>query len=348
MTESISKVAGTLPPRVAAVSLTDVDLQLFAEAWKTVGPRLERTLRRLGASPVQAQDVAQEVALRALARRVRFGGDEDLLRWCNIVARNLLFDEHRSAARHPTTALDAAADIADPADVHRCVEGRLRLRHVVSAFNDLSESDKVAIRTSEGLAGEPARSRMESTRLAVRRHRARARLSAIAGGPNAVIVIVLGWLKGARKSRWAAVASVPTVFAFAALTAVSPAAARPPAFADMATRPHLAQQTQPKSDVAAASEPTRQYRPRDAVRDPGIRHAAVRAQPRPDQARVTTPGGGLAVGTGTQPNPSKVLICISVGPPLEPVCADRPAASPSDAPAPRRPAAAPSQVRVGW
>lgn len=316
----------TLPPRPDGSILTAPQPTL-AEAWRLAGPRLERSLRRLGASEVQAQDIAQEVALRVIARRISFENVEDLLRWCNTTGKNLLIDQRRSTARHPTAAIEHAAGIADAADVEARVESRLRLMQVVRAFHELADSDKAALRTAVELGGEPPQSQAESTRLAVRRHRARARLRALAGGAIAALASVIARLKPAPRARWiAAATSVPAMLAVAALVVADPAASGPlppdapaaaPAPYSFSGPPKAASTVTPGGRVTRAMP----FAPRP-MPTPSVR-------PTSNESRLAAPAGGVIIGTGTRANPGNVLVCADPGPPIGRACARRPVVVPS-------------------
>jgi DNA-directed RNA polymerase specialized sigma24 family protein len=147
--------------------------------WGDLSPRLRRYLTRLGCSGDLAEDLVQEVAVRALRAGVRFVDTEDLLRWCNVVGRNLYVDHVRATCRQPLEALAPDFDRASAHDVEAIVEHRMSWTDVMRGVGLLSRDDRVAL--FEPLLDEavsPA-TRTEATRLAVRRHRARGRLRAV-------------------------------------------------------------------------------------------------------------------------------------------------------------------------
>src|SRR5579885_2593046 len=79
--------------------ITTATRDRFDAATHAVWPLLVARLRRSGASPEDAEDVAQEALLRAWDRNVRFAADGDLLRWCTVVARRSHIDRVRRRAR---------------------------------------------------------------------------------------------------------------------------------------------------------------------------------------------------------------------------------------------------------
>ena len=180
----------------------------FETIWPDVERRLRALLYRRGLDQPSIDDIVQEVALRVLAGRVTYTSAKDLLRWAGPVACNLHIDLLRQRARLHDGAVgdrpawnDVAGEVADRMELQRAFRGIAALR----------PADREAI--IEAVADEqPAgRSRKESVRLAVRRHRARSRL---------VVVLeqLAAWVAGLsllRRSRVAvtALAGVPVMAA---------------------------------------------------------------------------------------------------------------------------------------
>src|SRR5947208_10747329 len=79
--------------------ITTATRDRFDSAAHAVWPLLVARLRRAGASPEDAEDVAQEALLRAWDRHISFADDGDLLRWCTVVARRSHIDRVRRQAR---------------------------------------------------------------------------------------------------------------------------------------------------------------------------------------------------------------------------------------------------------
>jgi hypothetical protein len=170
------------------------------EDWRVAGSRLRAFLRSRGASPWLAEDLAQETLLRAVVHEVGFSDADDLLRWCVPVARNLLVD----AARR-TTRVDGAEvpDGASHVDVEREVMARLELGEVRRQLPRLSDADRQAILSAvEGVA--PPAERKAAVGEAVRRHRARQRLTRLVAGAAAL----WGWAWARRPRATAATAVV--------------------------------------------------------------------------------------------------------------------------------------------
>jgi hypothetical protein len=150
--------------------------------WPAVRARIVSRLRGLGTPVAEAEDIAQEVAIRALREPRRFASEEHLVRWCSRVAANLRVDEiRRGTTRHP----GELPDVEGGFDTARTVERRLALDILSAEIAQLSEDDRRLLFEVESSA-----SRREAVRLAVRRHRLRTRLAALVEGLLAGIVVV--------------------------------------------------------------------------------------------------------------------------------------------------------------
>jgi len=147
----------------------------FEAAAHAVRPLLITRLRRAGASPEDAEDVAQEALLRAWDRDLHFVDDGDLLRWCTVVARRAHIDRIRRQARQ----LDLGELASDSgARELEAVELRHVLGTVSSAMASLTERERASLKS------EPAGARADrasQVRAAVTRHRARHRLRLLVG-----------------------------------------------------------------------------------------------------------------------------------------------------------------------
>jgi DNA-directed RNA polymerase specialized sigma24 family protein len=135
--------------------------------------------------PADAEDIVQEVAVRALAHPQDFATREDLARWCWRVTWRLRIDAVRKTRRVATTE---CPDVPATEDTVRLVEGRLALEAALAGVTSLSPRDRSALFA----VASPDASRQETVRLAVRRHRARARLRRALGG--GFVVAGLAWL----------------------------------------------------------------------------------------------------------------------------------------------------------
>lgn len=120
-----------------------------------------------------------------------FTSADDLLRWCRLVGRRLAVDAHRRTVR--STSVEAVPDQAGTVDVEAAALARVRADRVLTALHDLDPNDRAAIIDLRS----PDADRREQVRLAVRRHRARARLTAIVDG----VAALLGWLLIRRPAR---------------------------------------------------------------------------------------------------------------------------------------------------
>ena len=256
---------------------------LITPPFETVWPDVERCLRALlyrrGLDAASADDVVQEVALRALAGRVTYTSARDLLRWAGPVACNLHVDLLRQRAK----LMDGEVDPERPAahDVAGEVADRIELQRAFRGIAALRPADREAI--MEAVTCEPPqpRTRKEAVRLAVRRHRARSRL-ALVMEQLAAWVLGLGWL---RRSRTAvAVAIVPV----AALPLVVGGTLLPRAPAERSTAPRVAV---PVTRPVPVRDATLDRSAPAAARPPAARAAgtAVRRPAAPPAKRKSTP-----------------------------------------------------------
>jgi DNA-directed RNA polymerase specialized sigma24 family protein len=168
---------------------------------------LRALLYRRGLDAPSAEDIVQEVALRALANDVTYASAQDLLRWAGPVACNLHVDLIRHRARmfdgelatdHPASN-DVAGEVADRIELQRALRGIAALR----------PADRAAI--IDAVAENPAPpSRKEAVRLAVRRHRARSRLLVVLEQLAGVFAPVR-WLRRGKRGAAVALAAVTPV-----------------------------------------------------------------------------------------------------------------------------------------
>ena len=146
-------------------------------AWPEVGPKVEAVLRARGVARPNAEDALQETAARALRAQTRFGDESELFRWAVVVAWRIAIDGRRRDSR-----LDHIEAVDAPArdDVATLIEHRDAVRAVKCAFEHLPAPDRTAI--LDGLSAAGPTDRREAVRLAVRRHRGRARLATLVTG----------------------------------------------------------------------------------------------------------------------------------------------------------------------
>lgn len=169
--------------------ITTATRDRFDAAAHTIWPLLVSRLRRAGASPEDAEDVAQEALLRAWDRHIGFTDDGDLLRWCTVVARHSYIDRVRQQAR--------LLDLGDLASDSACRElEAVELRHVLatvnSAMGQLTEQERASLRPA---TAKPDGDRATQVRTAVARHRARYRLRLLVGPFGALVAQALRTLR---------------------------------------------------------------------------------------------------------------------------------------------------------
>jgi RNA polymerase sigma factor (sigma-70 family) len=106
------------------------------------GP-VRRFLAAQGAPDPDA--TTQEVFLRVLRSLDRFDGDAEHLRsWVFTVARNMLVDEHRAAARRPLAAAEPAPDRAAPGSEDDVVDG-LDARRIHAVLGTLPHEQREVV-----------------------------------------------------------------------------------------------------------------------------------------------------------------------------------------------------------
>jgi hypothetical protein len=190
-------------------------------AARAVGP--DRVLA--GARRADAEDICQEVGARVLERSIAYRNADDLLAWCLRVGHNLLIDNARRTAR--TRRLGLVHD--DVRNIEDDVVLTLRIRDVLSAISELSGTDRAAL-----LGSESPTDRTTATRLAVRRHRARARLLKSIGG-----ALAAAWATIRRLPRLTAASAATAAAVVALLTAQAPPAGEPADGAQTAAAPQM-------------------------------------------------------------------------------------------------------------
>ena len=144
-------------------------------------------LRSRGVQDADVDDVIQEVAIRALATPRSFDSEEHLVAWCCRVGINLHIDSTRRQRRlsGPPSPEAAAND-----DTAATAERRVALEVLTKGIAELSDEERRLL-----FELEPALSRREAVRLAVRRHRLRARLATLVEGMAAGVPIVRGLVR---------------------------------------------------------------------------------------------------------------------------------------------------------
>jgi hypothetical protein len=256
------------------------------------------------------------VAIRALRQTDRFVSEEHFGRWCRRVALNLHVDGVRRRRRLSPLPLPDAPSSEDTAIT---VERRIALGRLAAGVAELSADER-------RLLFEPARttSRQEAVRLAVRRHRLRARLAALVDGMAAAIAFVRHLPRTLRSPVKAGLVAAPVVFAALLLGPLAtaprteiphpPAGPHPndvlPVAASQATAPGSSPAVPPAMSPVPAPRPAHPVTAsaptgslvRTIVRfDAAGQPFAVRQWPNNDDLRVCT--GGLASACVSHPRP---------------------------------------------
>ncbi len=104
------------------------DERLLEAMWARHARAVDGFLRHLVDDPARAQELSQEVFLRAWRHQEDLDDDEDRVRsYLFTIARNLVTDDHRAAARRPRLVHDEAslAIAAAPDEHERALQGWL-------------------------------------------------------------------------------------------------------------------------------------------------------------------------------------------------------------------------------
>ena len=186
--------------RSSDASLTAERLQV---AWPDLSRSLHRYLRSRGASPHDAEDITQAVALKVLAetRPIR-----SLTAWSLTAARNLHIDLLRKASREGAVA-PRLQSASDPADIACSRDECERSLAAISAWREEDRRLIVQAVNRDRLAED----RTAATRRHVRVHRLRRRLHAEIHGPVAAFVALL--LEALRRRRVVGLAVLPVAIA---------------------------------------------------------------------------------------------------------------------------------------
>ncbi|HWL38558.1 MAG TPA: sigma-70 family RNA polymerase sigma factor [Frankiaceae bacterium] len=260
-----------------------------------------------GVDPSLNDDIVQEVAVRALDKRVPFTDPDDLYRWAATTARNLHVDHVRGACR--ITCDEELVLVADATDVAHTAERRVALGHVFRAMAVMRPGERDAILDS--LEDREAR----TSQLLVRRHRARATLRKAVGGVLTAAMVArlrLREVAPALRTASAAAAIAPVLAIGTNGLFVEPAPgapARVPAAAAPAARAVVrALAARPAAPVVRAE--ARTARTSTASTRP-VRVAEAAPRPTDEEPPVSSSNQVGPVIRETRPNPSgKRSLCV--------------------------------------
>jgi DNA-directed RNA polymerase specialized sigma24 family protein len=295
-------------PRRGRADLTTARL---AEAWPEVSERLGKLLACRGVDPVLAQDIVQDVAVRALDKRVPFTDPDDLYRWAAVAARNLHIDHLRTGGR--TTEVETLVGVPDDTDVAYAVERRLALGHVWRAIAVMRPGERDAILDFLHEQHAP-----RTSGALVRRHRARATLKKAVGGMIAVAAAARTRLRvvspGVRTA--GAVAFITPVLVLDLGSGAVGAAGGAGRAGTPRTTPLVAVATvnaadARRADVASRAAGAAVTDAAAAVRAPRDRYAGeVKKVPNRNNIHVEGPGGATVDRTEEPKQPDDSLVCV--------------------------------------
>lgn len=274
----------------------------FQITWREIEPALHASIRRWGIDAHAAADLTQDVAERAWRHSVEFTDAGDLLRWCRVVARNLIVDRYRRSGREVL----ATADAGTSESAEDVAVSQLEVERLVAAFSRLPASEQQAILSRSALPDTSAER--------VRRHRARARFARAIAAASAVAA----WL-GAATRRWrtpAVVAAAPSLVLVVALSGAIP-------FGDDAPGPDvpIVRDQAPPRAAATVVAPTRAAGAGARARAIHAPAAAPRAVPLPERHIVVPLPSGDAQSVRTYHDPApRRAFCIQDQPVVGTFC----------------------------
>jgi DNA-directed RNA polymerase specialized sigma24 family protein len=255
--------------------------------WAETSRRLQAFLRSRGVPAAEAEELAQEVAVRALRSGVTFEDADDLVPWaCTVAWRLRVSQLRRLQARVHEAEL---VDVVSLVTVEDEAISRVQARQVLDTIGELSERDRHALlQTLVGPdAGQDAKA---SARSAVARHRARARLLRALGG---TISGGVAWI--AHRSRWLAPATAVAATVGVILTIPRPGGGdRPPRATTEAPARRLVNPADVKasapldapSTVVSRRQPAGRPMPVSSTTSPSKVVLNVRSNPGPQWVRV--------------------------------------------------------------
>lgn len=193
------------------------------QVWETARVRLVRFARSLGIDGVSSEDIAQESLCRAVTHSIPFTDVEDLLRWCQTVARRLAMDEHRRSRRAAFLTPVEGHD-TDFRDVAEHVANRDLLRRALTELVRLPDVQRDALVGVISDRPPTSAQRKEQVRLAVARSRGRAALRTAVGYGTFLVAAVAAAVRRSARTGPAMAAVAATALVTAFLSATSPGA----------------------------------------------------------------------------------------------------------------------------
>ena len=301
--------------------MIDIGGDAFEKWWPLASASVDRLLRAHHVSEADRDDIVQEVAARAFIRQDEFTSLTHLTRWSCRVAANLRVDQVRKESRLSDAGVPELLE--DAVDTARLVEGRVALEAVLSAVSRLSDADRVALFGER----EVAEDRREAVKLAVRRHRARARLAAMVEG----MIAAFGTLNRSVLRRL----ETPGVREAVAAGTVALVAVAIPVVGSLQQPPDATTVRQPTAPASVMFETSRPARaePVDTSGDSPLIADATRSgeSPRSADGRrpvlVVAPGGpvgGAGAEAGTVEREDPKTLCLRGFFPGGDACVDRP------------------------
>jgi hypothetical protein len=125
--------------------------QSFDIEWKSLSPRLCRTLAARGVPVSVRDDIVQETGMRLLRNWSGLDKDRPLWPLTLTIATNLIKDSIRNAERRMEMASDPVPEQALDYDVEDVVVARSELRRIERALHDLTDAQRNALLAEIGL-----------------------------------------------------------------------------------------------------------------------------------------------------------------------------------------------------
>jgi len=154
------------------------DARAFESLYRAHAPRLHALCRRLAGDPEQAEDLTQEVFLRAWQRLDGFGGRSKFYSWLYRLAVNAAIDRHRSHRRKAgkETTLEEWEEFVEPRkehtarrmDLEKAIDGLPPTARMVFVLHDVEGYRHEDIAEMTGLASGTCRAHLHRARRLLR------------------------------------------------------------------------------------------------------------------------------------------------------------------------------------
>lgn len=153
------------------------DLQAFEAIYRQHAGRIQALCRRLTGDPHEAEEMVQEVFIRAWQKLATFQGRSSLSTWLHQIAIHAVFDAGRRAKRTPTSPIDdaGAATWAAPksnsglrVDLERAIDDLPAGAREVLVLHDVYGYGHEEIAALNGISAGTSKSQLHRARMLLR------------------------------------------------------------------------------------------------------------------------------------------------------------------------------------